>query len=327
MPERGLAAVAALAALLAACSGTPGEEAATEAPTGDPSGVVYGVGDDLALWRWEAGSDEPERALDLSGVWDHQGDVDRVLTASLSVDPTQRHAAWIAGGDPGAELMVGDLDTGDTRSVVDYPLDHGCLDPVWAPDGSRLLVHRADVWEGTEQAPPPTRAFGDLEWYSPEGERLDDEIDLDEGCRLRWYTADGEVRGLHRDVEVTELYRVDERGGRLETAAVADFEGVDPAVTDLVEVAPSGRYACIADGYDEHETYEGGFTIRPETGTNVIDLETGSSVGSDCEALADDGYLARDEATVAFAEYGGGTVWEAPLPDELANSPDLFYFP
>src|SRR5688572_16188385 len=102
------------AGLLALCAALAGCDADTaESQDATDRGHVYGVGDDHALWRWEVGSDAPERILDLSGVWERTGDVGRVLTASLSVDPTGSRASWIAGGGEDSALMIGDLETGE----------------------------------------------------------------------------------------------------------------------------------------------------------------------------------------------------------------------
>ncbi|WP_199034310.1 hypothetical protein [Glycomyces salinus] len=313
------------AGLLALCAALAGCDAdSAESQDTDDRGHVYGVGDDHALWRWEVGSDAPERILDLSGVWEHEGDVGRVLTASLSVDPTGSRASWIAGGSENSTLMIGDLETGEATEAVDYPLDHACLDPAWLADGSALLAHRAAVWSEDGMV---VEDFGPTEWYSRDGEPLPGAVELEPGCRLRWYTGeDGAAEGLYRDLAVTELYRVDDEGKRIETIALAGLGGVEPPVIDLVAVDPSGRYACLADDYDEAASYGGGFTIRPERGDNVIDLSSGESVGEDCAALTAAGYLSRDDDQIAFAAYGGETAWEAELPVEIANSPNLFYF-
>ena len=323
-----MALAAGLVPGLAACGA---DSAGNDAP--EAQGVLYGVGDDHRLWRWEIGSDGPEQLLDLSGVWDEEGDVGMVLQSSLSIAPDQSHASWIAGGSPNAELQIGDFESGEMSGTVPYPVDHACLDPVWAPGGSSLLVHRADVWGDEPQGdalPMPTEAWGPTEWYSPTGERLSTETELDEGCRLRWYAVDGATEGIYHDLDVTELYRVDETGGLIETIPLDGLSGVDPEVTDLVAVDPTGRYVCLADGYDEHTTYEGGFTVRPQAGTKVIDLATGEAVGDDgagCESLAADGYLSRSDETIEFTDYEGRSQWEAELPTEIANSPNLFYFP
>lgn len=314
-----------VAGLLALCASLAGcdSDSADSRDTIEP-GVVYGVGDDHALWRWEIGSEAPERVLDLSGIWEGEGDVGRVLTASLSIDPTQSRAAWIAGGGEDSALMIGDLETGEASEAAGYPLDHACLDPAWLADGSALLAHRAEVW-GEDGA--FVEDFGATEWISRDGEPLPGAVELAPGCRVRWYTSeDGKAEGLYRDLAVTELYRVDSEGNRIETIALSALSGLEPPAIDLVSVEPSGRYACLADGYDEAPTYEGGFTIRPERGDNVIDLSTGESVGQDCVALTADGYLARDDEKIEFAAYGKGAAWEAELPAEIANSPNLFYF-
>ncbi|GAB3994305.1 hypothetical protein GCM10029992_08300 [Glycomyces albus] len=129
----------------------------------------------------------PERVLDLSGVWEREGDVGRVLTASLSVDPTGSRASWIAGGSEGSTLMIGDLETGEATEAVDYPLDHACLDPAWLADGSALLAHRAAVWSEDGMV---VEDFGPTEWYSRDGAPLPGAVELDPGCRLRWYTGE-----------------------------------------------------------------------------------------------------------------------------------------
>ncbi|GAB3656325.1 hypothetical protein [Glycomyces tarimensis] len=318
----------ALAAGMTAC----GAEVANNATDEEQQGVLYGVGDDHRLWRWETGADEAEPVFDLSGVWEHEGDVGTVLTASLSIAPDQSHAAWIAGGGPEAELQIGELASGEVSGTVPYPVDHACLDPAWAPDGASLSVHRADIWGGERQGdamPTFAEAWGPTEWYSPDGERRRTQIDLGEGCRLRWYAADGETEGIYHDLAVSELYRVDETGERIETIGLDGLSGIDPQVTGLVDVDPTGRYVCLADGYAEHETYEGGFTIRPQSGTKVLDLDTGESVGADgagCDSMAVDGYLSRDDTAVEFLDYDGESRWTAELPTELANAPNLFYF-
>ena len=317
---RNAAGVLALCAALAGC----GIDTAENRDAIEP-GFVFGVGDDHALWRWQVDSGTPERVLDLSGVWDREGDVDRVLTASLSVDPTGTRAAWIAGGSEDSVLMIGNLATGEAAEAVGYPLDHACLDPSWLADGSAVLAGRAAVWgeDGTV-----VEDFGPTEWYSRDGDPLPGAVELDQGCRLRWYNGeDGTAEGIYRDLAVTELYRVDAEGGRIETIPLDGLSGVESPAVDLVAVDPSGRYACLADGYDESATYEGGFTVRPELGGAVIDLSTGESVGEDCAALAAEGFLSRDDASIQFASYSGETLWEAELPAEIANSPNLFYVP
>lgn len=325
--------IALTVALIAAVAGCGADaEPDQETPAESTAGVFYGLGDDHRLLRWEVGAEQAEPVLDLGGVWEGEGDVGAVLNASLSVDPTQRHAAWISGGSDDAELMIGDLDTGESRAIVDYPLDHACIEPTWTPDGSSLTVHRAEVWSGADDSgdaiPLPSEDFGAVEQYTPDGELLPGGVDLDEGCRLRWYTADdGFVQGFYHNLEVTEFYRIDQRGDILQTA---DVSGAEPAVTGLVGVDPSGRYACLADGYGEHETFEGAFTVRPQTGSRIVDLESGKEAGrpgAGCDSLQSDGYIARDDAAVTYIDYEGETIWDTELPAELENTPVLFFFP
>ncbi|MCH7229405.1 hypothetical protein L0U85_00785 [Glycomyces sp. L485] len=319
-----------LAAGLTACdAGSAGDDGGEDGGE-DDHGVLYGVGDDHTLWRWEVGSDEVEAVFDLGGVWEREGDVGAVLRASLSVAPDQRHASWIAGGGPNAELQIGDLESGEISGTVPYPVDHACLDPVWAPEGKSLLVHRTEVWGAASQGDGmPGEVWGSTEWLSPEGDRLPSENDLEDGCRLRWYEADGAVEGIYHDLGVSELYRVDETGERFETISLDELGGVEPEVTGLVAVDPSGRYVCLADGYDEFGTYGGGFTIRPQTGTKVIDLasgETAGKQGATCESLAAGGYLSRGDTEVELIDYQGESKWKTSLPPEIENSPNLFYF-
>ncbi|WP_026923472.1 hypothetical protein [Glycomyces arizonensis] len=311
-----------MAAGLAGCDGSSADDA-------EP-GVLYGVGDDHRLWRWDVSTDETEAVLDLGGVWDRSGDVGLVFQSTLSIAPDQRHASWVSGGTPDSDLRIADLSTGEVTGSVPYPVDHVCLDPVWAPDGSAVLAHRAKVWDETGA---PIEAFGPTEWFSPQGEELETETDLDEGCRLRWYSAgrdaEGATEGIYHDLEVTELYRVDESGKRFKTIPIDSLSGVDAEVTGLVAVDPSGRYVCLADGYHSQGGYEGGFVIRPQIGSKVIDLATGKAAGKrgeSCESLTMDGYLAREGTTARFIDYGGETLWEAELPSELKDSPNLFYF-
>lgn len=323
----GLVMVGMVAAgALAGCGGASGGDGAAESAPG----VLYGVGDDHRLWRWEVGGGEAEAVLDFSEVWDRRGDVGLVFQSTLSIAPDQRHASWVSGATPDSELRIGDLAAGEVTGSVPYPVDHACIDPVWAPDGSSVLVHRVDVWDDAEA---PNESFGATEWFSPEGERREIETVLDEGCRLRWYSAgvdaSGAPEGIYHDLDVTELYRVNAAGERFETIPIDSLAGVESQVTGLVEVDPSGRYVCLADGYNAQGTYEGGFTIRSQSGTKVIDLATGAAVGregSGCESLTMDGYLAREGAAARFIDYGGGTVWEEELPPELEHSPNLFYF-
>lgn len=317
-----------LAAGLAACDDGPGSGAGASGEGGP--GVLYGVGDDHRLWRWGVGADEPEAVLDLSGVWDRRGDVGLVFQSTLSIAPDQGHASWVSGGNPDSDLQIADLSTGEVTGSVPYPVDHACFDPVWAPDGSAVLAHRAEVWGDTGT---PVESFGATEWFSPEGELIGTETALEEGCRLRWYSAgadaSGATEGIYHDLAVTELYRVDEAGERFKTIPIDSLSGVDPQVTGLVEVDPSGRYVCLADGYGAEEGYEGGFTIRPQSGTKVIDLATGEAAGQEgvgCESLAMDGYLAQVGTVARFIDYAGETLWEEELPPELANAPNLFYF-
>ncbi|GAB3234485.1 hypothetical protein GCM10027447_31630 [Glycomyces halotolerans] len=318
-----VAGAMALAAALAGCGFDTGddEEPAEEAEEGPAE--LYGVADDYSLWRWEVGAESAEPVLDLGGVWEREGDVGTVLHSSLTVDPTGHRAAWIAGGDTDAQLMVGDLETGETEAVASYPLDHACLDPTWLPDGSAVMAHRAEVWGDTGGL---TEAFGPVEWFAEQGDPPP-ETALGEGCRLRWYTDGGELRGLYRDLAVDELYRVGPAGEQLVTIGIDSLDGVDAEATDLVDVDPTGRFVCLTDGYDEHDDYEGGFTIRPETGTNVIDLESGESVGAACETLTAHGYLTHAASTVKLIDYQGVVLWEASLPAELVNAPNLFYVP
>ncbi|WP_026928486.1 hypothetical protein [Glycomyces tenuis] len=289
-------------------------------------GVLYGVGDDHRLWRWDVGEGEPEAVLDASGVWERGGDVGLVFQSTLSIAPDQRHASWVSGGTPDSDLQIVDLETGELTGTVPYPVDHACVDPVWSPDGSAVMAHRVPVWGDTGA---PVEVFGSVEWFSPTAEKLDTATVLDEGCRVRWYESDGEVEGIYHDLAVTELYRVSETGEHVETIPIDSLSGVEPAVTGLAEVDPSGRYVCLADGYEAEGGYEGGFVIRPQTGSRVIDLSNGEAAGqegSGCESLTADGYLARADTAVKFIDYEGETLWEEELPPELANSPNLFYF-
>lgn len=326
------AAAVLLAATLSACSlGT------AESSTDTDIGVFYGLGDDHRLYRWDPDGDAAEPVLDLSGVWEESGDVGTVLRASLSVDPRQRYAAWVAGGDPDAALRFGDLRTGEITTAVEYPVDHACIDPAWLADGSAVLAHRAPVWGGADETdtgatPLPVETWGPTEWHSPDAEALPPTVDLEvDGCRLRWYTAeDGTAQAIYHDLEVTEFYRVDTTGQILETIPVSSLEGAEPLTIGLVDVDSTGRYACIVDDYGEHGAIKGGFTIRAEAGTRVIDLDTGEAVeGGDrgCTSTHAEGFVSQDGATVAFTDYEGNARWETELPGTIAESPILFYFP
>ncbi|MDA1362742.1 hypothetical protein O1R50_24200 [Glycomyces luteolus] len=338
-----VAAVIALAGAATACdmAAMPGD--------GTDAGTFYALSDDHRLYRWDPGTDTDtdasaeaeagvEPVLDLSGVWEGEGDVGTVLRSSLSIDPGERYAAWIAGASPGAALMFGDLGTGEIRTGVEYPLDHACIDPAWLPDGSAVLAHRAPVW-GTEadvdmgdEIPFPVKSWAATEWYSPEGGQLPATVELDpEGCRLRWYTAeDGTAQGLYHDVGLNYLYRVDANGRVLETTPVSSLEGADPVTIGLVNVDPTGRYACFVEGYATDGATKGGFTGRAESGTRVVDLDSGEAVGPDesgCTTLHEDGFVSRDSASVAFIGYDGEQRWATELPATIAESPVLYFFP
>ncbi|WP_205326049.1 hypothetical protein [Glycomyces sp. YM15] len=316
---------------------------------GEGAGTFYALGDDHRLYRWgPAAENQPdasaetaagiEPVLDLSGVWDEEGDVGTVLRSSLSLDPVERHAAWIAGASPSAALMFGDLGTGEITTGVEYPLDHACIDPSWLPDGSAVLAHRAPVW-GTEadvdtgdDIPFPVKSWGATEWHSPDAGQLPTTVELDpEGCRLRWYTAeDGTAQALYHDLGLNYLYRIDADGRVLETTPVSSLEGSDPVTIGLVNVDPAGRYACFVEDYETNGAVKGGFTVRAESGTRVVDLISGEAVGPDepgCTSLHEDGFVSRDGASVAFIGYDGEQRWATELPATIAESPVLYFFP
>lgn len=304
--------------------------------SGTAAGVFYALGDDHRLYRWDAAAEDTEPVLDLSGAWAGEGDVGTVLRASLTVDPTERHAAWIAGGSPDAALMFGDLDSGETTTAVEYPVDHACIDPAWLPDGSAVLAHRAPVWgedQGSgDEIPLPVEIWGDTEWYAPGTGQLPTTVDLaSKGCRLRWYTAeDGSAQALYHDLGLTEIYRVDTGGQVLETIPVSSLQGADQLVIGLVNVDPTGRYACVVDGYGPDGAMKGGFTIRAESGTRVVDLASGEAVGPEdagCTTLHEDGFVSRSDADVEFIDYDGKTGWATELPAPIAESPVLYFFP
>lgn len=336
-----LVAVAAALALAAASAACELGSASTE---DEGEGVFYGLGDDHRLYRWEPGDqdgEEPEPVLDLSGVWEGQGDVGTVLRASLSIDPRQRYAVWVEGANPEAALRFGDLETGEIDPGVAYPVDHACIDPAWLADGSAVLVHRSPVWglasepggrADTDAIPLPAKTWGPTEWHSPEVGELPTTVDLNgRGCRLRWYTTeDGDPEALYHNLDVTELYRIDATGKILETIPVETLKGTDGATIGLVGVDPSGRYACLVDGYGPYGADKGGFTIRAEAGTRVVDLEEREAVGGDgtsCLSLHSDGYVSRDEHQVSLIDYNGQTQWSAELPEQIAESPVLYHFP
>lgn len=307
----------------------------TEA-NGTGTGVFYGLGDDHRLYRWDTEGESTEPVLDLSGIWDKNGDVGTVLRASLSLDPREKHAAWIAGGSPDAALMFGDLETGEITTAVEYPVDHACLDPSWLADGSAVLAHRAPVWgdggdDSTDATPLPVETFGPTEWHSPESGALPTTVDLDmPGCRLRWYTAeDGTAQAIYHDLDVTEFHRIDTTGKILESIPVPSVEGAEQFTIGLVGVDPTGRYVCTVDDYGPYGAEKGGFTIRAEAGTSVVDLETGRAVEGEnsCTSVHAEGYVARADAAVAFVDYEGDTKWQTELPGTIAESPVLFYFP
>jgi hypothetical protein len=307
---------------------------ADENEPGTDMGDFYGLGDDHRLYRWDGEATAP--VLDLSGIWDRRGDVGTVLRSSLSIDPRQRHAAWVAGGGPDAALMFGDLETGEITTAVEYPVDHACIDPTWLADGSAVLAHRAPVWGhgtdgSTDATPLPVETWGPTEWHAPDSGALPTTVDLDTpGCRLRWYTTeDGAAQAVYHDLDVTEFYRVDTTGRILETILVQSLEGAEQAMIGLVDIDPTGRYACTVDDYGPHGAEKGGFTIRAEEGTSVIDLHTGEAIDGDngCTSVHADGYVSRDDTTVAYIDYQGGTRWATELPAAIAESPVLFYFP
>jgi hypothetical protein len=331
-----IAAVLALASMSVACD----IDAVSGTGDGADAGAFYALGDDHRLYRWEPGGDDDqgvEPVLDLSGVWDAEGDVGAVLRSSLSLDPTGRHAAWIAGATADAALMFGDLGTGEISEAVEYPVDHACLDPAWLPDGSAVLAHRAEVWgteadQGTDEIPFPVEDWGPTEWYSPDVGQLPTTVDMGpQGCRMRWYTAeDGSAQALYHNLDLTELYRVDTSGQVLQTIPVASLQGVHPLTIGLVNVDPTGRYACLVDGYGPEGTVKGGFTVRAESGTRVVDLETGEAIGPEevgCTSLHEDGYVDRDGADVSFIGYDGESRWATELPASIAQSPVLYFFP
>nr|BFF22526.1 hypothetical protein GCM10025732_04910 [Glycomyces mayteni] len=277
---KALAAAAALASLALLATACDADSVTGRGVAAD-AGVFYGLGDDHRLYRWDVGSDAAEPVLDLGGAWDAEGDVGTVLRASLSIDPRQRTAAWIEGGTPDAVLRFGDLDTGEITTAAAYPLDHACIDPAWLPDGSALLVHRAAVWgaataEG-DATPLPVAAWGDTEWYSPDAGQLPTTVELPEdGCRVRWYTAeDGSAQAIYHDLQLTEFYRIDTDGAVLDTVNIPGLTGTEPLTIGLVDTDPAGRYACVVDGYGPYGAFKGGFTIRAESGTRVIDLASG----------------------------------------------------
>ncbi|HEX2145916.1 MAG TPA: hypothetical protein VHG10_15565 [Glycomyces sp.] len=335
---------AALALTLAGASAACDMDAVSSRADGTATGVFYALGDDHQLYRWdpEAGGEDDadgtiEPVLDLSGVWDGEGDVGTVMRASLSIDPRQQHAAWVAGGNPDASLKFGDLDTGEITTAVEYPVDHACIDPAWLADGSAILVHRAPVWgnDTTDTAnalPMPVESWGAIEWYSPEAGSLPTTVELEpRGCRLRWYTAeDGAAQAIYHDAEVTEFFRIEATGQVLETIRVPGLQGTDPLTIGLVGVDPTGRYACVVDGYAPHGAFKGGFTIRAESGTQVIDLESGEAIGPDetnCTTLHSDGFISKSNASATFTDYQGERQWTVELPGRIAETPVLFFFP
>lgn len=339
-----LALALALAGASAACDLDSGSGTAADA------GVFYALGDDHQLYRWDpdadtstddAGQEAVEPVLDLSGVWDAEGDVGTTLRASLSIDPRQHHAAWIAGATPEAALMFGSIDTGEITTAARYPVDHACIDPAWLPDGSAILAHRATVWGAdtdpdtravTDEIPFPVKAWGPTEWHSPESGQLPTTMALEpQGCRLRWYTAeDGSAQAIYHNLDFTEIYRIDVNGHLLETIQVSGLQGAEPLIIGLVNVDPTGRYACVVDNYGPYGATKGGFTIRAEAGTRVVDLASGAAVGpegTDCNTLHSDGFVSRDGASVSFIGYGGESQWATELPELIAESPVLYFFP
>jgi hypothetical protein len=347
-PRTPIATVLAL--VLAGAPAACNIDAVSGGNTGADAGVFYALGDDHRLYRWDPdggagteGSDQGtvEQVLDLSSAWDGKGDIGTVLRASLSIDPSQRHAAWIAGANPEAALMLGDLDTGEIATAAEYPVDHACIDPTWLADGSALLTHRAPVWGGeaasntttySDEIPLPIESWGPTEWYSPEAGQLPTTVELHpQGCRLRWYTAeDGSAQAIYHNLELTELYRIDVNGQVLETIRVPSLEGTESLMIGLVNVDPTGRYACVVDGYGPHGASKGGFTFRAETGTRVIDIETGEAVRSEdtgCTTLHQEGFVSREGASVTFISYEGIDQWATELPDQIGDSPVLYFFP
>ncbi|MFC3493351.1 hypothetical protein [Glycomyces rhizosphaerae] len=333
----------ALALVLSCASAACDLDSVSGTDTGTDTGVFYALGDDHRLYRWDPGTDQSavEPVLDLSGVWDGEGDVGSVLRSSLSIDPRQRHAAWITGGTPEAALNFGNLDTGEIATAVEYPVDHACIDPAWLPDGSAVLAHRAPVWGAdtdpdtradTDEIPFPVQAWGATEWYSPDAGQLPTTLTLEpQGCRLRWYTSeDGSVQAIYHDLEFTELYRIDVNGQLLETIQVSGLQGAEPVIIGLVDVDPTGRYACVVDNYGPYGASKGGFTIRAESGTRVVDLASGAAVGpegSGCNTLHDEGFVSRDGPSVSFIGYDGESQWDTELPAQVAESPVLYFFP
>jgi hypothetical protein len=151
-----------------------------------------------------------------------------------------------------------------------------------------------------------------------------------EGCRLRWYTAeDGAAQAIYHDLDVTEFHRIDTTGKILESIPVPSLEGADQSTIGLVGVDPTGRYVCTVDDYGPYGADKGGFTIRAEAGTSVIDLQTGKAIEGDnnCTSVHTDGYVSRADQAVAFVDYEGETQWQTELPGPIAQSPVLFYFP
>lgn len=328
--------VLALAGATAAC------ELGAMSGTGSDTGVFYALGDDHRLYRWdpEADTADPdgsvEPVLDLSGVWEGEGDVGTVMRSSLTIDPGERHAAWIAGATPGAALMFGDIETGEITTAVEYPIDHACIDPAWLPDGSAILAHRAPVWgdePGAGDAIPfPVQSWGATEWHSPDAGQLPTTVELAAlGCRIRWYTAeDGSAQAIYHNLGLSELYRIDTNGQVLETITVSNLQGADPLTIGLVNVDPSGRYACFVEDYGPDSAAKGGFTIRAESGTRVVDLASGEAVGPDepgCTTLHEEGFISRSDTAATFIDYEGGNRWTAEIPAQLVESPVLYFFP
>ncbi|GAA2140352.1 hypothetical protein [Glycomyces algeriensis] len=330
-----IAAVLALAGALAACD----LDAVSGTGNGADAGVFYALGDDHRLYRWDPGAGAEEGVdpvLDLSGVWEEEGDVGTVYRASLSVDPTGRHAAWVAGSTPAASLKFGDLETGEITTAVEYPVDHACIDPVWLPDGSAVLAHRASVWgdvaDTGDAIPFPVTTWGATEWHSPDAGQLPTTVELGpKGCRLRWYTAeDGSAQALYHDLELSELYRIDANGQVLETIPVSSLQGAAPLTIGLVNVDPAGRYACVVEDYATDGATKGGFTIRAESGTRVVDLASGEAIGPDeagCTTLHEDGFVSRSDSDVAFIDYDGNSQWSTELPGPIVESPLLYFIP
>ncbi|SDD84085.1 hypothetical protein [Glycomyces harbinensis] len=336
--RRWIAAAAAVvfAGMAAACD----FEGVSGQGNGIDAGVFYGLGDDHRLYRWDPDAEGESLApvLDLSGIWERQGDVGIVMRASLSVDPLQRHAAWIEGASTGAALKFGDLETGEITTAVEYPVDHVCIDPAWLGDGSALLVHRAAVWGdadtpvGSAELPLPVESWGATEWYSPDSGKLPTTVEMaNRGCRVRWYTAeDGTAQAIYHNLEVTELYRMDASGKVLETIPTPSLQGTEPLTIGLVGIDPAGRYACLVDDYGPYGALKGDFTMRAESGTRVVDLQNGEAVGAEddgCVSVHADGYLSRDGASLDFTGYDGDRRWSTKLPETIAESPVLFFIP